>query len=502
MGKYVLGIDNGGTVTKASLFSLDGKEIAVASRKTEMHMPYPGHTERDCKELWEANVAVIQEILQKSKIDGEEIISIAATGHGNGLYVVDEKGESVRKGIISTDSRAKEIVEVWKRQGIEERILPKTMQSLWPGQPVALLAWIQKYEPTTLHKTKWIFMCKDYIRYLLTGEAYAEITDISGTSLLNSREKKYDENLLKELGIESIYEKLPPILYSGEIGGYITKEVAQLTGLKEGTPVAGGLFDIDAAAIATGTTDEEKLCIVAGTWSINEFITKKPIVDKDLFMTSLFCIPGYWLTLEGSPTSASNLEWYVKEYFNSEHEEAKRKGISVYDLCNEMVENIEPHESNILFFPFLFGSNVHKDAKACFFGFNGWHTKAHMLRALYEGVVFGHKIHVDKLLEYREKPNIIRIAGGATKSEVWMQMFADILQTPVEVVVGTEQGTLGAAICAAVAVGAYPSFEEGAKAMVQKGRTYEPNEALKGIYEEKYSYFNSVLAALEPVWKP
>ncbi|MED4027960.1 carbohydrate kinase [Priestia megaterium] len=501
MSQYVLGIDNGGTVTKASIFSLQGKEIAVASKKTIMHMPHPGHTERDMNELWEANVEVIKSVLKSARIDSKDIIGIATTGHGNGLYLVDKDGSAVRKGIISTDSRAKDIIREWNDNGTAEHILSKTMQSLWTGQPAALLAWLQKYESKTIEQTKWIFMCKDYIRFCLTGEAYTEITDISGTSLFNIRDRCYDVDLLSRLGIEGIYEKLPPTKYSGEICGYITKEVAEVTGLEEGTPVAGGLFDIDAAAIATGTTEEEKLCIVAGTWSINQYITKQPIVDKGLFMTSIFCVPGYWLTLEGSPTSASNLEWYVKEYFNFEHEEAKSRGISVYDLCNEMVESIQPDESNILFFPFLFGSNVHPNAKACFFGFNGWHTKAHMLRALYEGVVFGHKIHIDKLLKFRDKPEVIRIAGGATRSDVWMQMFADILQTPIEVVIGSEQGTLGAAICAAVATKKYASFELAAEHMVQIGKTYVPHQELKSVYEEKYNYFNSVLNVLGPIWR-
>ncbi|MDM5340514.1 FGGY-family carbohydrate kinase [Fictibacillus enclensis] len=501
MPKFILGIDNGGTVTKAGLFTLDGKELAVASRTTEMFMPSPGHTERNMHELWEANVQVIQDVLKQSGKDPAHIVGIATTGHGNGIYLVDENGEPVTNGIISTDSRAKDIISEWNEDGTADKVLSKTMQSLWAGQPAALLAWFKENQPEVLSQTRWVFMCKDYIRYKLTGKPHAEITDISGSSLFNIRERKYDEEILRTLGIEEVFTKLPPVKYSGEICGYVTEEAAQLTGLRAGTPVAGGLFDIDASAIATGITDEEKLCIVAGTWSINEYITKEPVVDKELFMTSIYCIPGYWLTLEGSPTSASNLEWFVKEYFNHEYEEAKKRKISVYQLCNEMVEKTQPTESNILFFPFLFGSNVHPNAKACFFGFNGWHTKADMLRALYEGVVFGHKIHVDKLLKYRSKPEIIRIAGGATRSEVWMQMFADILQTPIEVVEGTEQGTLGAAICAAVATGQYPSFTEAAQQMIKVGKTYTPNQECQAVYEEKYTYFNKVLGALEPIWQ-
>jgi L-xylulokinase len=283
----------------------------------------------------------------------------------------------------------------------------------------------------------------------------------------------------------------------------VTKEAAKKTGLKEGTPVAGGLFDIDACAIATGITSEEKLCIVAGSWCNNQYISKKPVVSKSLFMTSIYCMPGHWLMLEGSATSASNLEWFVTEFFAEERKQAEKQGKSVYDLCNELVASTSPEDTQVVFIPFLYGTNAEADtrAKACFVGITGWHTRAYMVRAVYEGIVFSHKSHIEKLLPFREMPKAARIAGGAAHSPVWLQIFANVLQIPIEVTTRTELGTLGAAICAGVATKQFESFEQAAEKMVEVSQTYTPDPAKKELYEKKYATYRKTIETLNPLWE-
>ncbi|MFS0785895.1 FGGY-family carbohydrate kinase [Shouchella sp. 1P09AA] len=499
--RYVLGIDNGGTLTKAALYDLSGKEIQIAMKKTRMITTQPYHTERDCEELWQANLMVIREVLASANINAEDIIGISITGHGNGLYMANERGEPTYNGIISTDQRATTYVEQWKQDGrFEGEILPKTMQSVWAGQPVSLLAWLKDNEPDVLNKTTYIFMVKDYVRFKLTGEAYVEETDASGTCLLNVRDRCYDRELLSFFGIEDVYEKLPPLKRSTECCGHITETVAQLTGLKEGTPVAGGIFDISASAIASGIVREDQLCIVAGTWSINEYITTKPVIDKHLFMTSIYCMEGYWLTTEASPTSASNLEWYIDEWMKQEKVEAERQGRSIYDECNELVAKTKAEDSQLLFLPFLFGSNTVRNASSCFIGLSSWHTRAYVLRAIYEGVVFSHLAHVKQLLHYRKAPTSVRIAGGVTKSDVWVQMFADALQLPLEIVDIQEHGTLGTAMCAAVMAGTYKSIEEASTSMVNVARRIEPNLGKAKVYQQKFKLYQQTVEKMEQVW--
>ena len=161
MSKYVLGIDNGGTVIKAVLYNLNGQEVAAASSKAEMSIPKPGHTERDANELWEANVQAIASVIRESAVKADDIVGVSTTGHGNGLYLVDESGTPVYQGIYSTDARGQGYVDGWYEDGTFDKVLPKTMQSIWSGQPVALLAWFRDHRPEPLEKARWIFMCKD-----------------------------------------------------------------------------------------------------------------------------------------------------------------------------------------------------------------------------------------------------------------------------------------------------------------------------------------------------
>lgn len=501
MSKYLLGTDNGCTVSKAALFTLDGKEVAVASRRTETLTPKPGWSERNIDKVWQGTAEAIKEVITKSGVSPEDIVCVAPTGHGNGLYLVDKQGKPVRNAIMSTDSRARGYIEQWQKQGVDEAVRPKTMQSLWPAQPNALLAWLRDNEPEVIKRAGWVLMCKDYIRFRLTGEIYAELTDMSGTSLMNVGTARYDPDVLEAFGIGEMQDLLPPVKRTEDICGYVTAEAAGQTGLKEGTPVAGGMFDIDACGLASGIVNESQLCMVAGTWGNNQYISKKPVVDKDVFMTSCYSIPDYYLMLEGSATSAGNLEWFVTQFFEAERDLAKQSGKSIYKLCDDLVGATKSQDTNIIFLPFLFGSNADPDARSCFIGLTGWHNRGHVLRAIYEGVVFAHMAHVERLLKFRDMPETIRLTGGAAQSQIWVQIFADCFQTPVEIPDGTELGALGAAIAASVAAGCHAGYEEAIEAMVRFCRLQQPDTTQKDVYATKYERYKKVLAALDPIWK-
>ncbi len=501
MPDFLVGIDNGGTVSKAGVFSSDGKELATAARKTELLTPRPGWFERDTEQMWAATADAIREALDKSGVAAEDIACVAATGHGNGLYLVDKAGKPVRNAIISTDSRAKDYVARWVEEGVDAAVLPKTAQCLWPGQPNALLAWIRDNEPGVMKQAGWVLMPKDYTRFRLTGRIQAELTDMSGTGLMSVVDGCYDTSILGAFGMAEMQDLLPPLVQSADICGEITAEAAAATGLKEGTPVAGGMFDIDACALASGIADETKMSLVSGTWGNNQYIAKEPLIDKGLFMTSCYSMPGYYLMLEGSPTSASNLEWFVSTFFEAERASMERAGESVYNLCNRLVAETAPEDTDIVFLPFLFGSNAQADAKACFIGLNGRHTRGDMLRAIYEGVVFAHRAHLDRLLQFRDPPKTIQFTGGAARSEVWVQAFADCFQIPMEIPAGTELGALGAAIAASVAAGVHDSYEHAVAAMASIGRVQDPDPALAELYAAKYERYRKTIDALAPLWK-
>jgi L-xylulokinase len=503
MSEYLLGIDNGNTISKAAIFDLAGREIQVTSRQVKSDFPHKGWTERNMDTLWQGTAMTVKEALSKSGIKPQQIIGIGTTGHGNGLYVIDKEGRPARAGIQSLDSRAADIIDNWNRNSLHDQVFPFTTQAFWPAQPNALLAWIKQNEPQVYQRIGAVLMVKDYIKYCLTGEITSDFTDMSGTSLMDVRNKCYSEELLNLYDLGDIRPALPTLVNSFEIAGRVTPDAARVTGLAAGTPVVGGLFDVDASALGAGVYQPGQVCIIAGTWSINEIVTSEPIVDPALFMTSIYTVPDLWLTIEASATSATNLEWFVTQFCAEEKAEADKRGISVYDVCSEIVDSLPPGGSDIIFHPFLFGSNVQASARSGFYGIAGWHTKAHMLRSLYEGVVYGHLSHLEKLRAAGGIGNhmeVARLSGGGAHSSVWTQIFADTLQLPMEVPEGIEIGARGAAMSAGIGVGVYKDHADAVSTAVKVKRRQEPNPEATPFYLDRYSEYKKLLECMQEPW--
>lgn len=485
MARYFLGVDNGGTATKAVLFDETGREIASASKATPVVVEQEVRQQRDMEELWRITAATIGETVATSGVAPEEIACVGCTGHGKGLYLWGKDNRPAYWGIASTDRRATMISRKWQEDGTSAEAAKRSLQNVLACQPAALLAWLKEEDRTVYENVQWVLEAKDYIRFRLTGEAFAEATDYSGTSLMNLQSQSFDPELFRLFGIEEMTDCMPPLCYSTSLCGHITKEAASLTGLAEGTPVCGGMFDIDSCAIAMDVSTPDRLCVITGTWSINEYVATEPIPVGTTTQNSLFCIPGLYLIEESSATSAGNLEWYIQQICRPEGEDKK----DFYRKLNESVDSLPPEDSNVFFLPFLYGSNVEGCDKAAFLGLHSGCQLADLHRAIYEGVVYCHKMHIERLLKHRTAPVAIRLAGGAAKSSVWVQMFADVIGLPVEVVANEELGALGCAMAGAVCCGAYSDYPEAAKAMVHIKETVFPNPARTEIYQKKYEQY-------------
>ncbi len=499
MKEYLMGIDNGGTVSKTVIFDLEGKEIASASRKINVKTPKPLHNERDMEELWQKNCEAIREAMEKADIDAGQIRGISLSGHGKGLYLWGKEEDIVYNGILSTDRRAYQYSLDWHRDGTAKKIFKKTYQRIQHSQPIALLKWIKDNEAEVLEKTRWIFGVKDYIRYRLTDEAYGEITDFSGSNLINLDTRTYDKEILNDLGLEDLYDKLPPLKGSVDLCGSITKEAAEKTGLAMGTPVSAGMFDIDACAIAMNIVDEDYIAVIGGTWGINEYISRTPVIN-DTTMNSLYCYGDYYLIEESSATSASNLEWYIEVFLKELKLDYKEEGKNIYDYTNDLVQNSKFDKKGVIFLPYIYGSNYDAKSKATFVGMDSHHKREDLVRAVYEGIVFCHKVHLDKLLENKGNVKAIRLAGGVTNSKVWVQMFADILNLPIEVIQTKELGALGAAMAAGVVSGIYPNLYEASNRLSKVVDRIEPNEKMVSLYKDKYETYKKVSEQLADIW--
>lgn len=497
MSRYLMGIDNGGSEIKCAVFDLEGREISAATRRLPIFIPAPGYTERNTLEVWTANAAVIREALEKAGAFGEDILAVGLTGYGNGLCLVDENGEPTYNCIISTDNRAAAYCDRFAENGAERKIYPMTCQTIWPAQPAALLPWFKEHQPGVLEKSVHCLSIKDYIRFRLTGEYACEVTDASSGCLLNLHTRQFDPNIFKALGIEDCLRLMPPCLESTAISGHVTAQAAAVTGLAEGTPVAGGYFDIDAGALASGVLDDSVLCLIAGTWSINEYLKKNVNTDyeKNANTVTLSFLPGYFLVEDSSPTSASNFDWFVEKFLEPDRPGVPRK--QLYQECDTLVEKTDSFDNDIIFVPYLFSSATNPDAKGAFFNLTSYHDRNHILQAVYEGVAFSTMFHVKSLQRPVSDYRVARLSGGVAKSRVWAQMMADVLQMPVETLKSSQLSAQGAAMGAGVACGVFDSLEDAVEHMVRVGDLFCPRPEYSQHYAKKFAMFERALAALD-----
>ena len=494
--QYFIGIDNGGTLVKAAIYDENGKRVACARELLEMEIPAPGWSERDMEKLWEANCQALKRVLGISDVAPEDIKAISFSGHGKGIYLVDEKGRPVRKGILSTDARASGIVQTWQKNGIAEKMYEHTHQALRACQPICLLRWLAEKEPETLAHTKWIFGVNDYIGYRMTGIAGGELTNYSGSGMMDLDNRCISHEVLKLAGLEDLMEKCPPLLNPEELAGFVTKEAAKAAGLPEGIVCAAGLFDIDACAIGMGITDHSRIAILAGTWGIHEYISTKYVEDSRTGMNSCYCIKGWYLVEESSPTSVSNFEWFVRNIVRDKWMGTHTRD-NLYDYADHLAEELDIHENIPVFLPYLFGGPAHSNAFGCFLGLQANHTYSHMIRSIMEGIVFCHRQHLEKLLETRKKPCAVRLGGGICASDFWVQMFADVLKIPVELQDTEEPGTLGAAMSAAIACGHFHSFHEAVEQTVHIKTIVYPDRKAGEIYQKKYEEYLRTVKYME-----
>lgn len=498
IGKFILGIDSGNTITKAAIFNENGTLLSIAHCHVEHIQSKQRFVERDMNMHWRMSRRAIRQAIHESGIDPENIAAVSATGHGDGIYLVDKNCSPLGNGITSLDSRSADVIEKWKLEGVFDESLVVTGQMPYAPAPSALLRWIKEHDPERYAKIGWILSCKDWLRFKLTGKIATDWTEAS-TSFVDPNTQEYSSRALKVFGLQEIEDALPEAFDPCEIVGGVTKEAAETTGLKKGTPVAIGMHDVTASAVGAGVVDAGLLSIVAGSFSINEIISTKPHPSSEWYCRNSFR-RGEWMNMALSPASSANIEWFVQQCCRDAIMLAEKNGGSLFDFLEEEISEAFSSENFALYHPFLYGSPYGNDASAAFVGLQGGHHRGHMLRALFEGVVFNHRHHVDALrTEFSIKK--ARLTGGSSRSSRICQLFADGLNLDVEVVDVDETGALGTALCGAVGIGLYNDLSEAALQTVSVAAAYCPRKQTQIQLDRQYKRYTSSITQLKPKWK-
>jgi L-xylulokinase len=493
----LLGIDNGLTVTKAAIFDVDGTPLSVARRRVPQSIPQARHVERDMAGLWRATAEAIAEAIAASGRPADDILAVAATAHGDGLYLLDHDRQPLGPGILSLDSRAGGVIDDWTRLGVAGAALGITGQQPHVSAPSALLAWIRQHQPERFARIGHVIGCKDWLRFCLTGTVGTDRTEAS-TSFTDVATQEYSSEALRLYGLEALLPALAPIAHPAEIVGRVTAEAAALTGLREGTPVAAGLHDVTASALGIGAHRPGVVGVVAGTYSINEVVSAAPRVDPRWFCRNAI-EPGLWNNMSISPASAANYDWFLDTLCHREKEEAEASGRSIHAVLAAEIDAALQKPSTLLFHPYLFGSPHGDIASASFLGLHGWHDRGDLLRAVLEGIAMNHRTHVDALADGFEV-RTVRLTGGAARNPAFAQMFADVLGMPVTVTATDEAAAWGAALCAGTGAGVYASVQDDPLDQDASAHVYHPDPVRQEAYDRRFAVYSGIAESLKRHW--
>ncbi|HEY5891338.1 MAG TPA: xylulokinase [Acidimicrobiia bacterium] len=487
--RYVIGLDVATTSTKALLLDQAGAVVASTSSPYEYDMPRPRWTEQHPVVWWDAAVRAVRLLFDQSEVFGGEVDAVGLTGQMHGSVLLDTDGEVVRPAILWNDQRTvDECDEIRNRIG-RQRLIEITGNDALTGFTAPKLLWVANHEPENWAKVATILLPKDYVRFRLTDVRAVDVSDGSGTILFDLARRNWSPEVLAALGIAE--SQCPTVFEGPEIIGRISSEAASLTGLAAGTPVAAGGGDQAANAVGVGAVTSGITALSLGTSGVVFAPGDRPTFDSDGRANS-FChaTPDKWHMMSVMLSAAGSLRWL---------RDALAPRTSFEDLLFGAAE-AGPGASGLTFLPYLSGERTpHNDPNAtgAFVGLKLEHDLRHMTRAVLEGVAFGLRDGLDLMVAVGiPQPVSIRASGGGTKSTLWRQILADVLEADIDIVATGEGAAFGAGLLASVGAGHFDSVESAVTNAVEVETVAMPagNAAL---YREGHSRYKALYPAMK-----
>lgn len=476
----VLGIDLGTTGCKAILLAPDGTVVAKASGSYPLFTPRPLWAEQDTETWWSETAACIRRLLSANGINPVRVEGIGLTGQMHGLVLLDAHGSVLRRAILWNDQRtAAECREIQELVGAE-RVLEETGNPPLPGFTAPKILWVRRHEPDLYRRIGSVLLPKDYLRFRLTGERLGDVSDASGTGLFSVSRRSWSETVLSALGIPRDW--LPEVTESPVVSSRVGAEAAKLTGLRVGTPVVAGAGDQAAQALGAGVVDEGATSITLGTSGV-VFAASRTYRFDPRGRLHAFChaVPGRWHLMGVMLSAAGSLRWYHETF---------AAGESLETLLDEASEAPAGSEG-LVFLPYLSGERTpHVDpfARGVLFGLTLRHTRAHVTRAVLEGVAYGLADSIDLLRELSVPVERARVSGGGARSPLWRRILSDVGELSVTTLDVFEGAAYGAALLAAVGVGIHGDVGAAVRAAVRDGESVHPGPDVETYRRGRTTY--------------
>lgn len=497
---YLLGIDVGTSGVKAMIVTSAGEVKAQSTHSYALSSPQNGWFEQNPGDWWNATILSVREVLRQAAVPSSEVRGVGLSGQYHGLVLLDENGEVLRPCIIWNDQRT-----AAQSRSIQEKAGRDTLMEICAsrGAPyftACKLQWVKEHEPRIYERIKKLILPKDYIRFMLTGEICTDVTDASGTLFLDVGKRQWSKEMVRILEVDPGF--LPGLVESSAISGRICQRAAELTGLHSGTPVAGGAGDQASAAVGIGVVAEGILSLSLGTSGVIYGATDRLVTDTEgRFDTFCHSVPGKWCVLACINSAAASYQWYQDKLALGEKIEAESRGQTLYDVLEREAAEVPAGSDRLIFLPYLAGErhpHTDTDARGVFFGLHAGHTRAHLVRAILEGVAFSFRDCLEAMMHRTIGMGEIRATGGGTQSPLWRKILVNAIGQPI-VSMGALAGgaSFGAAILAGVCAGEFTSVKEACAAVVRTGPRLEPD----GIEREKYDGYFRVFQSLYPLLK-
>jgi xylulokinase len=489
----LLGVDVGTTGIKALAIRPDGTIAAERFTSYEISSPRPKWAEQNPDGWWAAFCSTVSDLLEND-VQADSIAAIGLSGQMHTSVFLDADCRVIRPAILWCDVRTTSQCEtITERVGFE-LLRDEASNPALEGFTAPKVLWLRENEPEHFQRLRRLLIAKDYIRYKLTGELATDVSDAAGTIMFNVKDRRWSQAILSALDIDPAI--LPPVVESHEVCGQVTPEAARLTGLRAGTPVVGGGADNACAAVGTGIIEEGTVQASIGSSGVVLAALAEHRVDERMRLHCMnHAAPGMWYLMGVMLTAGLSFKWFKEALCQDEIRKAREQSVDVYDILSGMAASAPPGAEGLLFLPYLSGErtpHADSDARAMFMGLSLRHTKAHMVRAVMEGVAFGLRDSLELVRTLGVEANNIVVVGGGAKSSVWRQIQADIFGRPVCRLEVADAAPFGAALLAGVGAGVFPTCADAVKQSVRKIDETAPIPANTDRYEQFYGIYRNL----------
>ncbi len=495
-----LGIDVGTSGTKTLAMREDGAILAKTTVEYPLYTPKPGWSEQDPADWWQATIDSVRTVLKEGGIDPNDVKGIGLSGQMHGSVFLDAEQNVIRPALLWNDQRTQaECEEIESKAGGRAALIEMVSNPALTGFTAPKILWLRNHEPHNYEKLKQVLLPKDYVRFRLTGEFATEVSDASGTLLLDVNNRCWSDALLDKLSIDKAL--LPEVFESEVVSGTLSPIAAEQLGLPAGVAVVGGGGDQAAGAVGNGIVRGGVISATMGTSGV-VFAHSDEVQTDPEGRVHTFChaVNGKWHVMGCVLSAGGSLQWYRNQFGEMESAIARGMDTEAYELMTASADKAPAGSEGLFFLPYLTGERTpHCDpyARGAFVGLSLRHGRPHMIRSVMEGATYAMRDCLEIIKGMNVPISQIRVSGGGARSDFWKQLQANIYGQDVCVTNSDEGPAYGVALLASVGAGSYSNIEEACDATIQVTNSTATCATAKAAYDRAYPMYGQLYRSLK-----